>query len=1052
MSATAGEQADDPLQQALKEADALMNDLHVSSSAQTPPAPSPQLPVASEDDDDAVVTSSLSKEVIGGFSIDEEDDDDGEMVEEILHPLHDTFLLTVPPPSNCAVSNDPFEGGTAASASSVQSTPQRTPPPFSGGVGAFPLPVGSSTTTTPTIAFASSSLAQLQQPPPVATAAGGTSATANATAAAQIHDTMDAFKSTTSKFASNLAVFAQRAATTVAAQGAAAAMSLNAGGGSGTAASMTSPVTLMGGGPAMTMYGTGGGASVIPSSSSAAATTTVSGNSLLMPGAVTHTAMISPAVARAQHALAALDKDQKQALLERHVGTLLPGESVIMFLTNLLFVEAYDSSFRNLASSPSNSIVTGGGQALWCCVMTFYRLVLFATATAAEKGDENKEAGLSLTDVAATAAASAPRDDASNIAETTARPFDLNAACLPPRSTGSSYIEIPLASIDRVEKSVFASPALSSTTTVQAGLRIQSKLGQVVRFSTLHFPDTAKAQEALNTYAFPGRRNLGYLFAFESKRQAVMDSIVTDPDSGKKTVTLAATASRFIGIVEYARQLQDNSAWKIYTRVNAGYQVCSSYPSVVVGPATIAMDDTPEGRTTTAQCAAFRSEGRWPCLTWGSASTGASLWRASQPKVGLQGNRNPHDEWYLRQIMECAAGQSASAAATSTQQPPPAAFLGLIQYLTGSTDLAAWMRPGSMDISVPGSSSSAPQLRPVLKILDLRPKSSAMANRTGGYGYEIANNYPGTTIQFCGIGNIHAVRDSYNKLLSVTTSPRASDLQWNATIEDTKWLSHVRLILAASWECAFWIHVHQLPVLLHCSHGWDRTGQVAALAQLLLDPFYRTRRGFAVVVEKDFMAFGHPFHTRCSHGEGKGISDSTSPSGVSNSSGSNDDGQVSPIFLQFLDCVYQIVSLYPECFEFSTKYLLVLSEHIYSCRFGNFLCDTEREREQMAGIRQRTHCLWEFLERRVDLVNPTFTDRAGGGVLLMPLPTLLRHVHLWSDRHCRYSPKATSRWLPSGMSYSDGRYPTAQELQRLVNAVDSCVVAPGTQASNESRY
>jgi len=183
-----------------------------------------------------------------------------------------------------------------------------------------------------------------------------------------------------------------------------------------------------------------------------------------------------------------------------------------------------------------------------------------------------------------------------------------------------------------------------------------------------------------------------------------------------------------------------------------------------------------------------------------------------------------------------------------------------------------------------------------------------------------------------------------------------------------------RLILSASRQTAFHVHYNQLPILLHCRHGWDRASQVAALSHLLLDPYYRTREGFSTLVEKDFLSFGHPFHTRCGHGEGK------------NEQG-GDKGQLSPIFIQFLDCIFQLVNQFPDYFEFNPRYLLLQSEHIYSWRFGTLLCDSEQEREVVAGIRQRTYCMWEYLDSIPDLINPVF-DRATSekaGDLLMPL-------------------------------------------------------------------
>jgi len=245
----------------------------------------------------------------------------------------------------------------------------------------------------------------------------------------------------------------------------------------------------------------------------------------------------------------------------------------------------------------------------------------------------------------------------------------------------------------------------------------------------------------------------------------------------------------------------------------------------------------------------------------------------------------------------------------------------------------------------------------------------------------------------------------------VCNNKSTADVQWNYLIEDTRWLSHIRTILAASWEAAYWVHVWRIPVLVHCSHGWDRTSQVACLSQLFLDSYYRTRHGFGVLIEKDFMSFGHPFHLRSAHGEGRGGSD------TKNNSQSNDEGQISPIFLQFLDCVYQLVELYPNAFEFNTQYLLDLSFHVYSCRFGNMLCDSEREREALGRIRQRTHSVWDYLETKPECLNQSYADAETNDVILMPLPTVLRNVKLWKERHFAYSPKPSMMF---GSALSNG--------------------------------
>ncbi|KAH9704311.1 hypothetical protein KPL70_011405 [Citrus sinensis] len=181
-----------------------------------------------------------------------------------------------------------------------------------------------------------------------------------------------------------------------------------------------------------------------------------------------------------------------------------------------------------------------------------------------------------------------------------------------------------------------------------------------------------------------------------------------------------------------------------------------------------------------------------------------------------------------------------------------------------------------------------------------------------------------------------------------------------STLGDSGWLIHVQSILAGSAWIAAQIALESASVLVHCSDGWDRTTELVALANLLLDPYYRTFAGFQALVEKDWLAFGHPFSDRVGMPTLSGSGDisfelcrqsstgSFPSSPMRQSSGSlapqasgssHAQNNYSPIFLQWVDCVSQLMRMYPFAFEFSSAFLVDFLDCVLSCRFGNFLCN-----------------------------------------------------------------------------------------------------------------
>ena len=77
-----------------------------------------------------------------------------------------------------------------------------------------------------------------------------------------------------------------------------------------------------------------------------------------------------------------------------------------------------------------------------------------------------------------------------------------------------------------------------------------------------------------------------------------------------------------------------------------------------------------------------------------------------------------------------------------------------------------------------------------------------------------------------------------------------------------RWLNCVRLSLVAAMDVVESISLDRSPVIIQETGGRDFVLVVGSLAQLILDSFYRTIRGFQTLIQKMWVLGGHQFLQR----------------------------------------------------------------------------------------------------------------------------------------------------------------------------------------------
>lgn len=506
---------------------------------------------------------------------------------------------------------------------------------------------------------------------------------------------------------------------------------------------------------------------------------------------------------------------------------------------------------------------------------------------------------------------------------------------------------------------------------------------------------------------------------------------------------------------EWARQglLKENSGWRI-SEINTDYSVCGGLPGQLLlvytnmafqfSPTYPALIPVPSSISdnTINYAGRYRSRARIPALTYLHPVNNCTITRSSQPLVGVRQNRSIQDEKLLSAIfstsrserplaniaqshLEREASDSSHNSTESSQTDPE---------LSNAEEVEADMLAAAHGIPEEQRAIYGAQQQNL--IVDARPTVNAFAMQAVGLGSENMDNYKFATKAYLGIDNIHVMRDSLNKVVDALKETDVTPLGPNREqLARSGWLKHIAGILDGAGLIARQVGLTHSHVLIHCSDGWDRTGQLSALSQICLDPYYRTLEGFMVLVEKDWLSFGHMFRHRSGHlnsekwfqieneriggdanrgfegsGAGKALENAfLSAKGffgrdnASRDSLPDSDGELqsydsdtpakktnavprstvsekeitkvketSPVFHQFLDATYQLLYQHPTRFEFNERFLRRLLYHLYACQFGTFLFNSERERVE-TGARDRSRSVWDyFLARREQFTNPQY--------------------------------------------------------------------------------